>query len=1105
MTGAAAEVTPTIEDGVLEYTQEGASAENYNFKDSDGNDNDRYYLIKFNPDKMSTFNSIKWEKSGEEEHEFTWNDDSKSGTGTIKIELPHNNDSANPQTDYYTYTYTTPNLYDATQYSNMSKSGSVTDPEGTTSDLPYVFEGGAALYNPAGDVTSIDNYLFYNNKTTFTLTSTTEGDKYAKVKGGAIYNAGTLTSITADFINNSLEGISSEEANTTTIYANGGAIFNETNAVINKVVGNFVNNSATRNAGAIYNEVGGTIDSIEGDFIANKALWGGAIRNHGYIGSITGNFIMNTATNNGGALNVNTGSTIDSVNGTFINNSAAYGGAVYSAGNIGTIKSDFINNTATYGAAIYLYDNGSIDSVEGDFIGNFASERGAGIYSRDTINSIKGNFIGNNASSAGCGIHNSGIITSIDSMFIENTSNFGAAVMNWENIDSINSSFINNSVAKSGGAIYNGNDSSTISSLNSTFIGNKAAYGGAIYNQAGGIIKNITSDFNSNTATSYGGGICNYGTINFISGDFVNNKGSANGGGIFNNGATIDHIEANFIGNSSSEGGGINNYSATIKTIIGDFINNSGSWGGSGLNNNYWSTITTIKGDFIGNKGNGWGSALYTMRYIHALTGDFIGNRNLDPGNHAAAIGLNWAGYLGLVADDRDITFYDNQNAAGQYRDVRIHGANGYTYLYLNAGTYDYNGETKQHSITFNGEIVGTCENQNQLGNVDINKTMTYTDEYGATITKPTGGLYVFNNKISGNNIHLYNGAQVKLGKAKQSDESVTYGNIDITNIENINFTLSNDTQGGMINSQNTNIDENKIGTMTLNSDLDLGIDVDITEYTADTYTTTNTSTGILNIASLDLINGNLSDILNQTIKAQVLKTPEETLYLADKLPRDSEGNYILSDNTEVYVDINTPNIKWNDVINKIEKNTKVLGDFEIVTTETANDSIEFTARSIDRSEVLITDVDSLMAINQFETTEDRTFTAANSSDEYIVKDDIGTAASGKLTVQGVADGGTRSTLNFEQTDEATGDTVNHSGFVLNNNDTILTLKDVEVKGSSALVSGYATDNVKVVLDNVNIHDNGDGITTFGDINIKGNSTISDDISVYGENSKNRC
>ena len=112
---------------------------------------------------------------------------------------------------------------------------------------------------------------------------------------------------------------------------------------------------------------------------------------------------------------------------------------------------------------------------------------------------------------------------------------------------------------------------------------------------------------------------------------------------------------------------------------------------------------------------------------------------------------------------------------------------------------------------------------------------------------------------------------------------------------------------------------------------------------------------------------------------------------------------------------------------------------------------------------------------------------SVGSDDKYLVTEDIGATTAGSLAVIGATDGDKRAVIDFDETNR-------YSGFVLDNDDTTLMLKNVEVKNSSNLIYGNANDNVKIVLDNVDLHDNGTGITTFGDIDIKGNSKISDDI-----------
>ena len=73
-------------------------------------------------------------------------------------------------------------------------------------------------------------------------------------------------------------------------------------------------------------------------------------------------------------------------------------GAIYNTGAIDSITGDFIKNThntyySRYGGAIYN-SGGEINLITGSFLENDASDGGA-IYNNDTINSITGDFIGN--------------------------------------------------------------------------------------------------------------------------------------------------------------------------------------------------------------------------------------------------------------------------------------------------------------------------------------------------------------------------------------------------------------------------------------------------------------------------------------------------------------------------------------------------------------------------------------------------------------------------------------------------------------------------------------------------------------------------------------
>ena len=323
-------------------------------------------------EKLSNSPNVSWEEVGE---------DKKDETDVIAVNLP------NDQTKYFRYTYSKPDGYEVITKPELMLP-TITDP----SEQNTYQTGGVAVNNPAGNkYGDITGKVFANNKVSGKLTGTSSYNNLY-ILGGAVYNAGEIGDITADFINNSLTGT---EEGSNSLYLRGGAIYNSDTGTIGNITGNFIGNYASKGAvysvrdaaygGAIYND--GTIGNITGNFIGNytssttKTAYTGAISNSGTIGDITGNFIANhTLVDAGAILN---GGTINSITGDFIgnysSNSHGYGG---------------------WGGAVY--NSGTIDRIAGDFIGNHIDSYGMGnsaeggaIYNSGTISNITGNFIGN--------------------------------------------------------------------------------------------------------------------------------------------------------------------------------------------------------------------------------------------------------------------------------------------------------------------------------------------------------------------------------------------------------------------------------------------------------------------------------------------------------------------------------------------------------------------------------------------------------------------------------------------------------------------------------------------------------------------------------------
>ena len=395
---------------------------------------------------------------------------------------------------------------------------------------------------------------------------------------------------------------------------NGGAIYNETyGGSVTAILGNFINNSSPASGGGIYNN--GLTMSIIGDFIHNTSGYGGAIYNDWEIYQISSNFVNNIS-------------------------DIGAGGAIYNNGSIpggiggGVFYNNIVNANDTqeniYGGAIYNAQSCTINSINNDFIGNVVNTHtlsdgygrayGGAIYNQGSINSITGDFFGNIA------------------RFKDPTS--------WTYVIPTYANASAHGVH--GGAIYNGQYGS-IGSVSGNFIGNIATtnvsgwgtVGGAILNDYGATINSINGDFIDNRSDGWGGAIANGGTINSINGNFYDNHTSfyapyksAGYGGAINNSRYIGEIVGDFVGNTSSWCGGAIYNGKTIDSIVGNFINNDArlsgqpfylTYGGA-IYNDYGGTINSINGDFINNHATLQGGAIYNRGRINSLTGNFNGN-----------------------------------------------------------------------------------------------------------------------------------------------------------------------------------------------------------------------------------------------------------------------------------------------------------------------------------------------------------------------------------------------------------------------------------------------------------------------------------------------
>ena len=360
---------------------------------------------------------------------------------------------------------------------------------------------GGAIYNSAGSGNlGVINGVIENNYVSSGAQST----------GGAINNYGIIEELNSDSIKNNYA--KSDR------YASGGAILNSgtvNGGTIGEITGNYAESGADLvYGGAIYNTSANfKLDSI-GDIIDNHATsqknntYGGAISNNGgnlgiITGAIEGNYVKSVSPQSyhysyGGAI-YNYGGNIGVITGAIENNYAkitgtangtyAQGGAIYNTGtieelNATTLKNNYVSATngggQAYGGAIYntgTVNGGTIGEISGNYAEGYYPAYGGAIY--NTVSSFTLDEIGD--------IKNN-----------HATSSFapaqGGAIFNQGGNLGVLNGAIKDNYAVSGKYDDNGN-----------LTGGAYAYGGAIYNVAGGFTGGNVTEISGNYAEGFGG------------------------------------------------------------------------------------------------------------------------------------------------------------------------------------------------------------------------------------------------------------------------------------------------------------------------------------------------------------------------------------------------------------------------------------------------------------------------------------------------------------------------------------------------------------------------------------------------------------------------
>ena len=304
------------------------------------------------------------------------------------------------------------------------------------------------------------------------------------------------------------------------------------------------------------------------------------------------------------------------------------------------------NGAAEKGAGIYVSEGATLNANNVNFLNNVAEKRGGAIYSEGTVNIDTAIFDGNditfrtkNDDNGGAAIYNLNGVLNLNNANITNNLKdivirngnagdllVGVVVTSGE--ATIQNSYFANNTGSWGGAIsslgYMNDESYTLTVTGTTFEGNNATFGGAIFVESSNLVVDDCT-FIENS----GVGVGSSGTSNTQGGAIV----------VFPNGAKATITGSTFTANSANTGGAVSLAGVDQDSLIDDciFTDNTASDGGAVYLWTSGDAAVTVKGStFTGNTAD-WGNAISTDGALK-LEGNTISTTSADIGNWGGSI-----------------------------------------------------------------------------------------------------------------------------------------------------------------------------------------------------------------------------------------------------------------------------------------------------------------------------------------------------------------------------------------------------------------------------------------------------------------------------------
>lgn len=402
------------------------------------------------------------------------------------------------------------------------------------------------------------------------------------------------------------------------------------------------------------------------------------------------------------------------------------------------------------------------------------------------------------------------------------------------------------------------------------FNGFSGGHGGVITVYDGTLTVN-NSVFTDNQASQYGGAVHSQdSTVTISNSVFSRNKASEMYGGAINgDNGTLTVSDSTFDGNEAQSGGAILGGSDSLSITNSIFTNNKATNDGSAIAvTGDKAVISNSK--FIGNSAGRFGGAILNYGTDAATISDSIFEGNTANGENAQG-GAIFARDMDIIANASDTVFTGN-TVNGKSNALYV--AN-YRTVNLNAG---------DHKIIFNDGIDG-----DEGATININKSgVAFGDS-----TAPTDGIVEFNNLVENNTVNLYSGT-LKLGsyaggEVNGKTVAASSGSFD----SSVNFNV----HGGKLDLTDGEIRETNLGNVNLQENLELGIDVALTDEKADTIKADSVSgDGKINISDFNILNDTDKNVV------EVAVTEDDKLYNALSLGKtnvsvgdDVQKNYLIT------------------------------------------------------------------------------------------------------------------------------------------------------------------------------------------------------------------